>query len=141
MKLTKASGIGLIMLSFLLNFIGILMLGNVTLLVVGNASFVAGVLIVMGPDNLYRFCFQKKKIPFIVIHFAGIVLILKGHPFLGVLCELLAICVLFATMIPSVLKFLFSIPVIGPLIKFALRPQIRLYRLITSIFKKKKKKI
>ncbi|KAJ3448516.1 golgi transport protein [Anaeramoeba flamelloides] len=127
MRLMKAYGISLIMLSLLFTVLGLSFFGDIPLLALGNVSFTAGVSITMGPRNLFKFCSQLKKIPFIVVYISGIVLIFMRHPFIGLVCEVLGACVLFATTFPSIAKFILSNPLIGFFYRFVLKPQVKYF--------------
>eukprot|EP00033_Pygsuia_biforma_P000654 GCRY01000769.1.p1 GENE.GCRY01000769.1~~GCRY01000769.1.p1 ORF type:complete len:140 (+),score=9.76 GCRY01000769.1:148-567(+) len=83
------------------------------LLAMGNLLFVGGVMLLMGMQRTMNFFLRKQKLKGTACFVLGIILVLWGWCFFGILVEGFGFINLFGNFFPHVLDFLRSMPFIG----------------------------
>ncbi|QLQ77808.1 hypothetical protein HG537_0A00550 [Torulaspora globosa] len=101
---------------FLFFTFGVFTLFDRALLALGNILFLAGVLLIIGPQKTYIFFSRPAKRRGSLFLALGVVLILLKWTFIGFLVESLGIIGLFGDFFGVVVQFLRSLPLIGPLL-------------------------
>lgn len=79
----------------------------------GNALFLVGVMLIIGPRRAVRFFFQRRKAKGSAFFFAGMALVLLGVPVMGMAAEAFGFVNLFGDFFPVVVGFLRRMPVVG----------------------------
>lgn len=95
---------------------GVGMFFDARLLAMGNLLFVAGIVLIIGPNRTVVFFTRRSKIKGSVCFGVGILLILFKWSFIGFAVELLGILGLFGDFFGVIVGFLRSLPVIGPVL-------------------------
>lgn len=95
--------------------LGITLFFNKTLMRLGNLLFVAGVPLMIGPGRTVGYFLQPKKARATGCLAAGILLVLVGHPVIGILLEIFGLLNLFGNMFPLVRMMAKNLPVVGGL--------------------------
>lgn len=111
------SKLGTILLSIGAAFtaLGITLFFNKTLMRLGNLLFVAGVPLTIGPSRTARYFLQPKKARATGCLGCGLLLVLIGHPLLGILLEVFGLLNLFGNMFPLVMMMAKNLPIVGKL--------------------------
>ncbi|CCW64909.1 unnamed protein product [Phytomonas sp. EM1] len=107
-------GVGLTGLGFFFTVLGFLMFLDSVLLTMGNILFVVGVALVMGPRRFRNFFLARRRAS--TCFFVGILLVLFGWCFLGLLIQGFGALNLFGNFFPMIARVLESLPVIGPIV-------------------------
>jgi len=110
-------GMSLLGSGFVLTLLGMSLFFNKSLLRLGNLLFIAGVPMTIGPGRTMGYFFQPKKARATVCLVLGIMLVLFGHPVLGIFLEIFGLLNLFGNMFPVALALLRQMPVVGSLFK------------------------
>lgn len=90
------------------------------LLALGNILFLIGIVLIIGPLRTLSFFSRPNKIRGTVCFAVGIILILMKHAFIGFMLELAGILGLFGDFFGTIVQFLRSMPVIGPVLSHPL---------------------
>ncbi|KAH8918403.1 putative GOT1-membrane protein required for ER to Golgi transport [Atractiella rhizophila] len=124
MWLTDAQkiGVGLTSFGLLFFFLGILLFFDAPLLALGNILFLAGIVLLIGPQKAFYFFARKQKLRGTLCFVIGIVLVFVKRPFVGMCLESIGFLNLFGDFFPVVLSFLRQLPVVG---NFLLLPGVR----------------
>lgn len=97
--------------------LGIMTFFDSLLLAIGNILFVLGLVLIIGPSRTIYFFARPTKIKPTLFFFGGIFLILIKHSFVGFIIEGIGIVFLFGDFLGTIVLFLRSFPVIGPILK------------------------
>lgn len=81
----------------------------------GNLLFVVGVPLMIGPGRTVGYFLQPKKARATGCLGVGILLVLVGHPVIGILLEIFGLLNLFGNMFPLVKMMAKNMPVVGNL--------------------------
>lgn len=106
-------GIGLSSGGLFFQLLGVLMFFDKGLLAMGNLLFIAGVMLIIGPQKTYRFFFQWRKAKGTACFFGGILLVLYGWAVLGIVIEGWGFLNLFGDFFPVALGVMRNMPIIG----------------------------
>lgn len=107
-------GVALTGLGVFFTFLGVIMLLDSALLTMGNMLFVAGVALVMGPLRFKAFFAARHRAS--GCFFVGMVLVVMGWCFIGLIVEGFGALNLFGNFFPMVIRVLESTPVIGTIV-------------------------
>lgn len=118
-------GIGLTACGLVFTMFGIAFLFDKGLLAMGNVLFLAGVMLIIGPQRAVRFFFQKRKAKGSLFFFSGMAFVLIGWPIIGMGVELFGFVNLFGDFFPVVISFLRRTPVIGNLLNLPFVRKVR----------------
>ncbi|KEG14171.1 putative to be involved in ER-Golgi transport [Trypanosoma grayi] len=105
-------GVALTGLGAFFTFLGVIMLLDSALLTMGNILFVAGVALVMGPRRFQSFFLSRRRAS--GCFFVGMLLIIMGFCFVGLLLQGFGALNLFGNFFPMVARVLESVPLLGP---------------------------
>lgn len=108
MLLTTGGGVTLL---------GMSLFFNKTLLKIGNLLVVAGVPMTIGPGRAAGYFLQPQKARATACLGIGMLLVLNGHPLIGIILEVFGLLNLFGNLFPIVLAMAKQLPVVGPLLK------------------------
>lgn len=100
--------------------LGMMTLFDLGLLALGNILFLIGIVLIIGPLRTLSFFSRPNKIRGTVCFAVGIILILMKHAFIGFMLELAGILGLFGDFFGTIVQFLRSMPVIGPVLSHPL---------------------
>jgi len=106
-------GILLTGLGMFFTFLGVILFFDRALLALGNLLFLAGVTLVIGSIKTLRFFFQKRKLKGSLCFIFGILLVLLGWAFVGLLLEGFGFINLFGDFFPIAFQFIRRIPILG----------------------------
>lgn len=95
--------------------LGITLFFNKTLMRLGNLLFVIGIPLMIGPGRTVGYFLQPKKARATGCLGCGILLVLVGHPVIGILLEVFGLLNLFGNMFPLVMMMAKNMPVVGGL--------------------------
>lgn len=109
-------GIGLSGFGITFLFLGILLFFDKGLLAIGNILFIVGLTIVIGLQRTARSFFQVQKIKGTAAFLGGILIVLFGWPFVGMIIEVYGFVSLFSGFFPVALSFIRRLPLIGTLL-------------------------
>lgn len=105
--------------------LGIMTFFDSGLLAIGNILFVIGVVLIIGPARAIYFFARPNKIKPTLFFFGGIALILMKRSFFGFALESVGILFLFGDFFGTIVSFLRSFPIIGPILKHpAIEPYV-----------------
>jgi hypothetical protein len=121
-------GIGLTAFGLAFTGLGVVMLFDKGMLGMGNVLFLAGVMMIIGPQRSVRFFFQKKKASGSLFFFAGMALVLIGVPIIGMIAEAWGFVNLFGDFFPIAISFMRRLPVVGNLLNMAPVKKVRVRR-------------
>lgn len=110
---TQKIGVGLAGFGIAFLFLGVLLLFDKGLLAIGNLLFICGLGCVIGPRRTFSFFFQRHKIKGSASFLGGIIIVLMGWPFLGIVVETYGFIVLFSGFLPVAVNFLRRVPILG----------------------------
>lgn len=96
-------------------FLGIMMFLDSSMLTLGNILFVAGVALTMGPHRCKAFFLEKKRMRSSICFFVGILLVMVGWCFFGLIIQMFGALNLFGNFFPLAVRLLESLPLIGPI--------------------------
>ena len=91
-------------------FLGILLLCDRGLLALGNILFLVGLVMFIGLKNTYGFFVKKQKLRVSICFLLGVLLVMCGWAFIGIIIELYGAVGLFYDFLPVVLAFSRRIP-------------------------------
>lgn len=120
--LTQAQKIGVFFTaSGVLFFVmGVLSLFSARMLSMGNILFIIGVVMIIGPQRTIVFFTRPAKLRGSVCFALGVLMILFKWSFFGFLVEMFGVLGLFGEFFPTLVQFLRSLPLIGPLLQHPL---------------------
>ena len=100
-------GLGLAGLGLLLMCLGVLMFFDRKLLILGNLTFIGGLVFLLGPKKAGRF-FWSKKGPSLFFFGGFAIIVFIGSPFVtfGFVVECFGVGKLFASFLPNVVQYL-----------------------------------
>lgn len=76
--------------------------------------FLAGLSFIIGFLKTFSFFFQRQKLKGSLAFFAGIIILLMGHPIIGVLIEFVGFWLLFKSFLPTAFQYMTSfVPFFG----------------------------
>jgi len=124
---TTKTGVVLSALGFLFMFLGVLLFFDRGLLAIGNVLLLSGIFFILGVQRTIMFfnpfAQTKKgrtyeKVVGIFLFFVGFSMLLfrRGWASIALLIELIGLVQMFASILPTVLSALRSIPYIGPVL-------------------------
>jgi len=107
--------IGILLTAFGIFFttFGVLLFFDRGLLAIGNLLFLSGITLVIGFRKTLQFFFQMRKIKGTICFLSGIVLVLCGWTFIGMIIEVFGFINLFGDFFPDLLRVLRRVPIIG----------------------------
>jgi hypothetical protein len=106
-------GIGLTGFGVFFSFLGIIFFFDKGLLAMGNILFLSGLGLTIGLKSTLQFFTKPKNYKGTISFGAGLLLVLIGWPFFGMLLEAYGFIVLFSGFWPTLVVFLQKIPFIG----------------------------
>eukprot|EP00275_Glaucocystis_incrassata_P001635 EC123550.1.p2 GENE.EC123550.1~~EC123550.1.p2 ORF type:complete len:138 (+),score=23.14 EC123550.1:225-638(+) len=109
----KKIGIGLTGFGMLFMVFGVVFLFDRGMLAMGNLLFLSGVTLVIGAKKTLKFFSARRKIKGSSCFFGGILLVLYGYTFFGIILEGFGFLNLFGDFFPIAINFLRRLPVIG----------------------------
>eukprot|EP00128_Syssomonas_multiformis_P009839 Colp12_sorted_trinity150504_noHs@5011 len=121
---TQKIGIGLTGFGVSFLFLGVLLLFDKGLIAMGNTFFLAGLALLIGLKRTFSFFFQVRKWKGSVCFFGGMIMVLVGWPFFGILVEFFGFLNLFRDFFPVALSFARRLPVLGTLLNLPLVKQL-----------------
>lgn len=98
-------------------FLGMLLFLDPALLTLGNLLFVTGVVLVMGVERCKTFFFAADRRRSTVLFAVGIMLVMLGWCFLGLLVQGFGGLNLFGNFFPMIARVLELTPFIGPVVR------------------------
>ena len=110
--LTKI-GVALTGFGCFFTFLGVMMFLDTAMLTLGNALFVAGVALVMGKDRCMSFFLERSRWRGSACFFLGVLLVMTGWCFIGLLIEGFGFLNLFGNFFPMVVRVLEMAPFVG----------------------------
>ncbi|KAH8939741.1 hypothetical protein BDL97_15G052000 [Sphagnum fallax] len=110
-------GIGLTGFGVLFSFLGIIFFFDKGLLAMGNILFVAGVMVTIGMKSTVSFFLNPHNYKGSILFGAGFVLVLIGWAVVGMVIETYGFFLLFSGFLPTVVVFLYRVPVLGRLLQ------------------------
>jgi len=109
--LLLGAGLTITMLGFTLFF-------NKTLLRLGNVLLLAGVPVTLGPTRTLGYLAQREKWrASACLGFGMFLVLVAGHPFLGILAEVFGLLNIFGNLFPVLMVFLKQVPILGTVLK------------------------
>ena len=117
---SKKIGIGLILLGLACQVIGVMMFLDRGFLVIGNISFIMGIVALIGPVNAFGFFTKKSKMVGSFFYFLGITMIIIGWKFFtigGFLMQIYGIFLLFRSFLSTAFAYMQTLPIIGPFLR------------------------
>ncbi|ODV87275.1 hypothetical protein CANARDRAFT_26691 [[Candida] arabinofermentans NRRL YB-2248] len=109
-------GVGFTALGALLFFLGIVTLFDSALMGLGNISFIIGLCLIIGPRKTGYFFTRPQKLRGSVCFCIGVFLIFCKWTFIGFVVESFGILGLFGEFFATLVQFLRSLPIIGPIL-------------------------
>ncbi|EEC66755.1 hypothetical protein OsI_33127 [Oryza sativa Indica Group] len=106
-------GIGLTGFGVFFSFLGIIFFFDKGLLAMGNILFLSGLGLTIGLKSTLQFFTKPKNYKGTISFGAGLLLVLIGWPFFGMLLEAYGFIILFSGFWPTLVVFLQKIPFIG----------------------------
>jgi Na+/phosphate symporter len=103
-------GIGLTLFGILFTLLGVILMFDKGFITIGNILFLSGLILVIGFVGTYNFFFQKKKWKGTAIFFVGLILVLMGRSFFGIVFESVGAIMLFGNFLSKALD---NIPLLG----------------------------
>jgi len=113
---TQRIGIILSVLGIFFAFLGVIFLFDKGLLTIGNLLFIGGVGLILGREGTVNLFFQKRSLRGSISFFIGIILVLMGWTFIGIIAEAYGFFYIFGSFFPIALAFLRKIPVLGTIL-------------------------
>jgi hypothetical protein len=110
-------GIGLTGFGVLFSFLGIIFFFDKGLLAMGNILFVAGVMVTIGTKSTITFFLNPRNYKGSILFGTGFVLVLIGWAVVGMVIETYGFFLLFSGFLPTVVVFLYRVPVLGRLLQ------------------------
>ena len=98
-------------------FLGVMMFLDSAMLTLGNLLFVSGVFLVMGKDRCISFFFERSRWRASGCFFVGILLVMFGWCFIGLLIQGFGGLNLFGNFFPMVLRVLEMAPFVGSIFR------------------------
>lgn len=110
-------GIGLTGFGVLFSFLGIIFFFDKGLLAMGNILFVAGVMVTIGMKSTISFFLNPRNYKGSILFGAGFCLVIFGWAVVGMIIEAYGFILLFSGFWPTVVVFLYRVPVLGRLLQ------------------------
>lgn len=110
---TKIGG-ALVFLGALFMFLGVVLFFDRALMTLGNIMFLVGFAFLSGPSRTFQFFTARSRLRGTVAFFLGVVLILMGWTFTGMIIECFGFLNLFGNFFPIALTWMRSMPFLGP---------------------------
>ncbi|CAM6041026.1 unnamed protein product [Sphagnum compactum] len=110
-------GIGLTGFGVLFTFLGIIFFFDKGLLAMGNILFVAGVMLTIGMKSTVSFFLKPRNYKGSILFGAGFCLVIFGWAVVGMMIEAYGFILLFSGFWPTVVVFLYRVPVLGQLLQ------------------------
>jgi hypothetical protein len=116
---TDATKIGVALTAFGSFFfmLGIMMFLDSAMLTLGNLLFVSGVVVVMGKERCRTFFLDRRRMRASICFFIGILMVMWGWCFFGLLVQGFGGLNLFGNFFPTVIRVLEALPVIGNILQ------------------------
>ncbi|EFJ15914.1 hypothetical protein SELMODRAFT_179899 [Selaginella moellendorffii] len=109
----KKIGIGLTGFGVLFTFLGLIFFFDKALLAMGNILFLSGVTLTIGPKSTLFFFAKRRNFKGTISFLVGFVLVILGWPVVGMIIEAYGFIILFSGFLPTVVVFLYRVPVLG----------------------------
>ncbi len=113
---TTKIGVALTAFGSFFFLLGMLMFLDSALLTLGNLLFVSGVVLVMGTHRCRSFFFDRSRLRATSCFFGGILCVMRGWCFVGLMLQGFGGLNLFGNFFPMVVRVLEALPLIGPVI-------------------------
>jgi len=113
---TQRIGIILTLLGIFFTFLGVVLLFDKGLLTIGNLLFIGGVALIVGREGTMNLFFQKRSLKGSICFFIGIVLVLIGWTFIGIIVEAYGFFYIFGSFFPIALAFMRNLPILGTIL-------------------------
>ena len=97
--------------------LGVLFLLDSSLLTLGNLLFIAGVVLVMGLERCKVFFFAPHRLRATIPFALGIILVMWGWCFFGLILQFFGGINLFGNFFPMIVRMLEMAPIVGPLMR------------------------
>jgi len=97
-------------------FLGVVLLFDKGLLTIGNLLFIGGVALIVGREGTMNLFFQKRSLKGSICFFIGIVLVLIGWTFIGIIVEAYGFFYIFGSFFPIALAFMRNLPILGTIL-------------------------
>ena len=98
-------------------FLGMIFFLDSSLLTLGNLLFMAGVVLVMGLERCKTFFFAEGRLRATACFLLGIILVMLGWCFIGLIVQGFGGLNLFGNFFPMAVRVLEMTPIIGPLMR------------------------
>jgi hypothetical protein len=119
---TRKIGVALCAFGAFFSTLGVMMFLDSALLTLGNLLFVSGVCLVMGVARCKAFFLDRSRMRASGCFFFGILLVMRGWCFVGLLLQGFGGLNLFGNFFPMVVRVLEAAPLVGPLLQ---HPQVQ----------------
>uniref|UniRef100_A0A6B2LR74 Vesicle transport protein n=1 Tax=Arcella intermedia TaxID=1963864 RepID=A0A6B2LR74_9EUKA len=106
-------GAFLTLFGVIFTFLGVVLFFDRGLLAIGNIAFLIGITMIIGPTKTRKWLMQKSKRAGTACFLGGILLVLWGWTFFGLIIEIFGFINLFGNFFPIAFAFMRRIPVIG----------------------------
>lgn len=117
MKDTTKIGVGLTAFGSCLFVLGVMLFLDSALLTLGNLLFICGVILIMGAERCKAFFLNPAKRRSTACFFVGILMVMWGHCFIGLLIQGFGGLNLFGNFFPTILGILQQLPFIGNVLR------------------------
>lgn len=95
-------------------FLGLILLFDRSLLLIGNICFVIGIFVLVGLWGGFTFFTSRGKLIGSFYFLIGFLVIMMKWSFIGGLIQLFGLYVMFKSFLPFLFEYLMSLPIIGP---------------------------
>jgi hypothetical protein len=114
---TRKIGVAITAFGIFFSTLGIMFFLDSALLTLGNLLFVSGVVLVMGTARCKSFFLDRTRWRASGCFFVGILLVMRGYCFIGLMLQGFGGLNLFGNFFPMIVRVLEAAPVIGPILQ------------------------